>query len=155
MQYSDTIFFSALLQMWWKFSSVVFCIVRKGTKIRQSDIILLSSIASKLLLTLIRIWNLWRIQVYKLQLCFVEPHTLRYHIWISLVSFSGFSSKTLSNLFFIMKQLRKRMWNVSLRKNYEETLTVTSRKTLPSLNVWSFYICHISQLSTWLSFSYR
>lgn len=122
-------FIFALLQTWWKFYSVVLCVVQKRTKIRQSNVILLSSIASKLLLTLTRIWSLWRIQVYKLQLCFVELHTLRYHIWISLVSFSGFSSKTLSNLSWNncireceMRQLKK--------KNYEEALTVTSRKTL-------------------------
>lgn len=106
-----------------------FCVLSKK-ELRQSNVILLSSIASKLLLTWTRIWSFWRIQVYKLQLCFVELHTLRYHIWISLVSFSGFSSKTLSNLFFIMKQLHNRMWNASVRKNYEETLTVTSRKIL-------------------------
>lgn len=157
-------FSSALLQTWWKFCSVVLCVVWKGTKIRQSDIILLSSIASKLLLTLIRIWSLWRIQIYKLQLCFVELHTLRYQMWINLVSFSGFSSKTLCNLFFVMKQLRKGLWNGSIKKNYKETLTVTSRKTLPgnyklkldtftfviSANLVSGYLFNIGNFINWL-----
>lgn len=124
-------FFSALLQTWWKFCSVVSCVVWKGTKIRQSDVILLSSIASKNLLMLIRIWSLWRIQVYKLQLCFIELHTLRYHIWISLVSFSGFSRKHSLTCSLSWSNCIRECEMQQLKKNYEETLTVTSRITLP------------------------